>query len=97
MAIAVLLAGLGILFSRNRGSDLLAGYNTMSASEKAAYDEKALLKHTARLLFLLAALHGGAGILFVASLGNPALFLTIGGYAVLLLTGQFATGRKSRR
>ena len=45
---------LGIVFSRGKGTSLIAGYNTASPGEKAKYDEKKLCKAMSRLMFVLA-------------------------------------------
>ena len=45
---------LGIVFSRGKGTSLIAGYNTASPEEKAKYDEKKLCKAMSRLMFALA-------------------------------------------
>lgn len=45
---------LGIVFSRGKGTSLIAGYNTASPAEKAKYDEKKLCKAMSRLMFVLA-------------------------------------------
>jgi|GEM_PF-1894016 hypothetical protein len=92
---AVVLVGFGIVFWNNKGSNLLSGYNTMTAAEKSKYNEKALLKNTARLMFLLAILHVLTGILFMVSLWIAALIVLFLGYVILLVTGQFATGKNS--
>lgn len=46
---------LGILFSRGKGTFLIAGYNTASPAEKARYDEKSLCRFMGELMFALAA------------------------------------------
>ena len=94
---AMVCVGFGLVFVKGKGSGLLAGYNTMTAAEKAKYNEKALLKNTAKLMFLLAALHGLTGILFIASLWIGALVVFIPGYIILFATGQCATGKNSKR
>ena len=45
---------LGIVFSRGKGTSLIAGYNTASPEEKAKYDEKKLCEAMSRLMFVLA-------------------------------------------
>ena len=45
---------LGVVFSRGKGTSLIAGYNTASPEEKAKYDEKKLCKAMSRLMFALA-------------------------------------------
>ena len=46
---------LGFMFRAGKGAFLIAGYNTMSEKEKAAYDEKALCRSMGKLMFLLGA------------------------------------------
>lgn len=41
---AVIFFGLGILFGKGKGRDLIAGYNTMSERERAKYDEAKLMR-----------------------------------------------------
>ena len=53
--VIAMFVGLGIAFLNEKGIDLVAGYNTMSEQEKEKIDKKALCKHMARLMFLLAA------------------------------------------
>jgi hypothetical protein len=95
IATAVVCVGFGIVFWNNKGSNLLSGYNTMTATEKSKYNEKALLKNTAKAMFLLAILHVLTGILFMVSLWIAALIVLLLGYVILLVTGQFATGKNS--
>ena len=45
---------MSIVFSRGKGTSLIAGYNTASPEEKAKYDEKKLCKAMSRLMFALA-------------------------------------------
>ena len=40
-----------IFLSKGKGASLLAGYNTMSNSEKAKYDEAALCKFMGKIMF----------------------------------------------
>lgn len=54
--IIVLLAVLGVLFLRGKGTTLISGYNTMSEAEKSAMDEKRLCRFMGKLLLLLAGL-----------------------------------------
>jgi len=44
---------LGIIFRTGRGASLIAGYNTMSEADKAAYDRRALLKFMGYMMFFL--------------------------------------------
>ncbi len=45
---------LGIVLWRGKGAWLIAGYNTSSKEEKAKYDEKALCRFVAKLMFFCA-------------------------------------------
>lgn len=54
MFIIVPLIVLGIVFINGRGSDLIAGYNTMSPEEKKKYDTVALCKFMGKMTFALA-------------------------------------------
>lgn len=40
-----------IILSKGKGSSILAGYNTMSDSEKAQYDEVALCKFIGKIMY----------------------------------------------
>lgn len=54
LLVTALFLVLGIVFSRGKGTSLIAGYNTASPEEKAKYDEKKLCKAMSRLMFVLA-------------------------------------------
>lgn len=54
LLVTALFLVLGVVFSRGKGSSLIAGYNTASPEEKAKYDEKKLCKAMSRLMFVLA-------------------------------------------
>jgi hypothetical protein len=41
----------GIFLSKGKGAFLIAGYNTLSASEKAKYDEKALCQFMGKMMY----------------------------------------------
>ena len=45
---------LGIVLWRGKGAFLIAGYNTAKPSERAKYDEKALCRSVAVILFAIA-------------------------------------------
>ena len=51
----VVLILFGILFYFGKGADLIAGYNTLPAKEKAESDVKKLCKYMSKLMFALAA------------------------------------------
>ncbi|MCA1065708.1 DUF3784 domain-containing protein [Rossellomorea sp. AcN35-11] len=40
-----------VFLSKGKGAFLIAGYNTLSESEKAAYDERALCKFMGKMMF----------------------------------------------
>ncbi|MDQ0232652.1 DUF3784 domain-containing protein [Metabacillus malikii] len=42
---------LATIFSKGKGAVLIAGYNTMSDSEKSQYDEVALCKFTGKIMY----------------------------------------------
>ena len=52
--VVVLFLALGVLFLRGKGASLIAGYNTAPKTAKARYDEKALCRFMAKLMFALA-------------------------------------------
>ena len=56
--ITLMLIGFGILFALGKGAFLIAGYNTMSAEERAKYDEKKLMKNMSLMMFSCAACTG---------------------------------------
>ena len=55
ISIILLFLILGITFSKGKGIDMVAGYNTMPQQEKEKIDKKTLCKYMSRLMFLLAA------------------------------------------
>ncbi len=46
---------MGIVLWKGKGAWLIAGYNTSSKAEKARYDEKALCRFVAKLMFFYVA------------------------------------------
>ena len=50
----LLFLALGVLFARGRGRKLIAGYNTMSESERERVDEQKLLKIMRNGMFVFA-------------------------------------------
>lgn len=56
LAFALLFIVLGIVFWLGKGSWLIAGYNTSSKTEKSKYDERALCRFVAKLMFFYAAI-----------------------------------------
>lgn len=55
LGMALLFAVLGIILWNGKGSWLIAGYNTSSKTEKSKYDEKALCRFVAKLMFFYTA------------------------------------------
>ncbi len=55
LGIATLFAVLGIILWNGKGAWLIAGYNTSSKTEKSKYDEKALCRFVAKLMFFYTA------------------------------------------
>ena len=53
--IIALFAVLGVVLLRGKGAFLIAGYNTMSDTERSAIDEKRLCRFMGRLMLALAA------------------------------------------
>ena len=51
----VLFVVLGVVFHFEKGGFLIAGYNTVSTTEKSSYNEKKLYKYMSRMMFLCAA------------------------------------------
>ena len=76
-----LFVALGIGFAKGKGVDLIAGYNTMSAAEKAKFDEKALCACMARMMFCL------AGAWCVLSIGIQADLAWLTGLGFALFFG----------
>lgn len=54
ISVMALFIFLGIILSKGKGANLIAGYNTASEEEKARIDEKKLCKLVGRLMFVLA-------------------------------------------
>ena len=52
-AVVLMLAVLGVAFSRGKGAFLIAGYNTMPREEKARYDREKLCRFMGKLMFVL--------------------------------------------
>ena len=94
----VLLAALGLAFSRGKGAFLVAGYNTASQEEKARYDKKALCRFMSRLMFTMAGCWTvvAAGTLLV----RPRVYdLGIGLFLAVVFGGVIyaKTGRRFRK
>ena len=87
---------LGIVFSRGKGSSLIAGYNTASPEEKAKYDEKKLCKAMSRLMFVLALCWL---VIALSALCQAMwlLWLGLGLFVAAAIGGCMYVDRKSRR
>lgn len=86
---------LGIILCCGKGTDLIAGYNTASPSERAKWDEKALCRGTGILLLLMIgciALTGAGAVLHAATLVWGGLFLL-----AVLTAGGLTYINKSKR
>ena len=53
LLIIMLFVGLGVIFSKGKGSSLIAGFNTLSAEEKEQYNVTALCKFMGKMMFAL--------------------------------------------
>ena len=98
LGVVVLLAVLGLAFSRGKGAFLIAGYNTASQEEKARYDKKALCRFMGRLMFAMAGCWAvvAAGTLLV----RPRVYdLGIGLFLAVVFGGVIYanTGRRFRK
>ena len=98
LGVVVLLAALGLIFSRGKGAFLIAGYNTASQEEKARYDKKALCRFMGRLMFAMAGCWAvvAAGTLLV----RPRVYdLGIGLFLAVVFGGVIYanTGRRFRK
>ena len=80
--IALVLVILGLILWRGKGSWLIAGYNTSSKAEKEKYDEKALCRFVAKLLFTMAGF-----ILIIFSVENVVVNLSLSLLAVIFIFG----------
>lgn len=86
---------LGAVLCRGKGADLIAGYNTASAVERARWDEKALCRATGVLLLGLLALT--ELVLLGCVLGVTALIWTgLGLFAAAALAGIVYINRSKR-
>ena len=93
LAVIALFVGLGILFSKEKGAFLIAGYNTMSKEKRARYDKKALCRFMGKLMFALAACWSPVALGTMLELGwlyragIAAYLLAIGGGLIYANTG----------
>lgn len=85
----------GAVLCRGKGADLIAGYNTASAGERARWDEKALCRSTGVLLLGLLALT--ELVLLGCVLGVTALIWTGMGLLAVATAGGILYINKSNR
>lgn len=71
----ILFVILGIVFSKGKGTFLIAGYNTASKAEREKINEKKLCKYMAKLMFLFA---GCFLILMASALFDKMWLLALG-------------------
>jgi len=71
----LLFAGLGFLFARGKGQNLIAGYNVMSEKERAKYDEEKLMKILRNGMFTFA---GCTAISLIGTLTDSKLLMHAG-------------------
>ena len=98
LSVAALFVLLGVMFLRGKGASLVAGYNTASAQEKAATDEKKLCRYMGRLMFAL------AGCFVIAAIGDfigsmTLLWLGLAAFLVTAVVGAVLanTGDRFRK
>ena len=65
---------LGIVFSKGKGADLIAGYNTLPESEKEKYDKIAMCKFMGKIMYGICVIM----LLFAVSeiIDNQMLFIS---------------------
>ena len=85
MLIVLLFVILGVVLLCGKGGFLIAGYNTMSAQEKAQWDEKSLCKAVGILMLIIAAC---VTLTVLSAMHHNYIFLTIS----ILLTVVAAIG-----
>ena len=96
LLVTALFLVLGVVFSRGKGTSLIAGYNTASPEEKAKYDEKKLCKAMSRLMFVLAL----CWLVIALSALCQAMWLHwlgLGLFVAAAIGGCIYIGRKCRR
>lgn len=85
---------LSIVFSRGKGTSLIAGYNTASPEEKARYDEKRLCRAMSRLMLVLALCWL---VIAASALWPPALWIGLALFVAAAIGGCIGIDRKCRR
>ena len=77
----LLFTGLGIIFARGKGQNLIAGYNTATEAERAKYDEKKLLRIVRNGMFGFA----GCGALGLVGTLTESNFLMNASYVLFFI------------
>ena len=85
---------LSVVFSRGKGTSLIAGYNTASPEEKARYDEKKLCRAMSRLMLVLALCWL---VIAASALWQPALWIGLALFVAAAIGGCIGIDRKCRR
>ncbi len=80
--IFLILVILGVLLWCGKGAWLIAGYNTSSKAEKSKYDEKALCRFVAKIMFAMAVF-----MLLLFSVENMVAHLSLSLLAVVCIFG----------
>lgn len=78
----LVLIVLGVLLWNGKGAWMIAGYNTSSKAEKAEYDEKALCRFVAKLLWAMAVF-----MLVLCFVENVVVHLLLSLIAVVFIFG----------
>lgn len=94
LLVAASFLALGIVFSRGKGTSLIAGYNTASPEEKAKYDEKKLCKAMSRLMFVLALCWL---VIAASALWQPALWIGLALFVAAAIGGIVCIEHRCKR
>ena len=94
LLVAASFLALSIVFSRGKGTSLIAGYNTASPEEKARYDEKRLCRAMSRLMLVLALCWL---VIALSALWQPALWIGLALFVAAASGGCLGIDRKCRR
>lgn len=96
LIVFILMCVLSNYFLRGKGAFLIAGYNTMSAEEKAQYDEKALCIQTGKMLCWVTV---SIALLIVATYTGSDWFRYIGYFVMILsiILGVMSMNREKHK
>ena len=94
LLVAASFLALGIVFSRGKGTSLIAGYNTAAPEEKAKYDEKKLCKAMSRLMFVLALCWL---VIAASALWQPALWIGLSLFVAAAIAGIVCIEHRCKR